>query len=73
MFGDEKRPIPTPFTTRMSANQMYEKFTGSTISSRKLSAAISMPPVANGRAPKRSESYPDAGPATRKPAINGSM
>ncbi len=32
-----------------------------------------MPPVAKGRAPKRSESIPEVGPAMRKPAVNGSM
>ena len=65
--------MPIPFSARISANQMYEKSIGTTISRRKLSAAITIPPVENGRAPKRSESQPDAGPAIRKPAISGSM
>ena len=39
----------------------------------KLSAASTIPPVAKGRAPKRSERYPEAGPAIRKPAISGVM
>ena len=51
VFGEEKRPIPIPFSTSTSANQAYEKSTGSTISRPKLSAARSIPPVANGRAP----------------------
>ena len=32
-----------------------------------------MPPVANGRAPNRSDSQPDTGPATRKPTVSGSI
>ena len=32
-----------------------------------------MPPVAKGRAPKRSERMPDVGPAMRKPEVRGSM
>ena len=32
-----------------------------------------MPPVANGRAPNRSDSQPDTGPAIRKPAVSGTM
>ncbi len=32
-----------------------------------------MPPVANGRAPYRSERIPETGPAIRKPAVSGSM
>ncbi len=32
-----------------------------------------MPPVAKGRAPNRSDSTPDTGPATRKPVVKGSM
>ena len=32
-----------------------------------------MPPVANGRAPKRSDRYPDTGPASRKPTVSGSI
>jgi hypothetical protein len=32
-----------------------------------------IPPVAKGRAPKRSERIPDTGPAIRNPAVSGSM
>ena len=32
-----------------------------------------MPPVENGRAPNRSDSQPDTGPAMRKPMVSGSM
>ena len=32
-----------------------------------------MPPVANGRAPNRSDRTPDSGPETRKPTVSGSM
>ena len=46
---------------------------GTAISSRKLPAASSMPVVANGRAPCRSESVPEMGPATRKPIVIGNM
>ena len=46
---------------------------GSCSMSTKLPVATSMPPVANGREPNRSESTPDTGPAMRKPAVRGSM
>ena len=36
-------------------------------------AATSRPAVANGRGPNRSDRYPDTGPATRNPAVSGSM
>ena len=36
-------------------------------------AVPSMPPVANGRAPNRSDRIPDTGPAIRKPRVSGSM
>jgi hypothetical protein len=36
-------------------------------------ADASMPAVANGRAPKRSERKPESGPAIRKPNVIGSM
>ena len=54
-FGDEKRPMPIPFISSTSANSRYGKSTGSSIRSPNESAATSMPPVANGRAPKWSE------------------
>ena len=43
------------------------------MSSPNVRAAAIIPPVANGRAPKRSERNPDAGPATRNPPVSGSM
>ena len=46
---------------------------GRVSSRKKLRAARSMPPVANGRAPNRSERYPEMGPATRKPTVSGTM
>ena len=55
VFGDVKSPCPMPLTNRISANHQYGKLTGSAIRSPKLNAAISIPPVANGRAPKRSD------------------
>ena len=41
--------------------------------SRKLTAATSMPPAAYQRAPCRSESTPESGPAMRKPMVSGTM
>ena len=38
-----------------------------------MNPASSMPPVANGREPKRSDNAPDIGPAIRKPAVRGNM
>ncbi len=55
LFGGVKSPIPAPIRSRMVANQTYEKLTGNAISSANPSAASSMPPVENGRAPKRSD------------------
>ena len=37
----------------------------------KVAAISSMPPTVNGRAPKRSDSEPAMGPATRKPTVIG--
>ena len=72
-FGDEKKPMPIPLTSRISANGTYPKLIGSISSSRKLAAETSMPPVANHRAPNLSESTPDSGADTRKPTVSGSM
>ncbi|SHX03747.1 Uncharacterised protein [Mycobacteroides abscessus subsp. abscessus] len=39
---------------------------------RNVTAESTMPPVAKGRAPYRSESSPATGPATRNPSVMGS-
>ena len=57
----------------MSPNSQYEKFTGNNSRRPKESAAASIPPAANGRDPYRSERMPEMGPATKKPAVSGSM
>jgi hypothetical protein len=49
------------------------KSTGIITSATKVAAISSMPPTVNGRAPKRSDSDPASGPATRNPAVIGSM
>jgi hypothetical protein len=54
-LGDENIPIDSPLSASTSPNSGYEKSIGSSISSPKLSAAPSIPAVANPRAPKRSE------------------
>src|SRR5437660_2552574 len=46
---------------------------GSASSSTNVVAATSIPPVANSREPKRSDRYPETGPASRNPALSGSM
>ena len=72
-LGEANSPMPIPFISRINANCQYSKLTGSSSSSTNESAATSMPPVANGRAPNRSDSQPEAGPAMRKPTVSGSM
>ncbi len=54
-LGEANIPIEMPTSASTSANSGKEKSVGSSYSSTKLSAAPSMPPVANQRAPKRSE------------------
>ncbi len=73
VFGAANSPKPTPFRNNSQANAGYEKFAGRVISSANVKAASTIPPVANGRAPYRSESQPDSGPARKKPAVIGSM
>ena len=34
---------------------------------------MSIPPVANRRAPKRSDSHPETGPETSSPIVSGSI
>ena len=72
-LGAAKAPMESPFSSRMSPKAQYEKLTGSSSSSRKDPAAAIIPPEANGREPKWSESIPETGPASRNPAVSGSM
>ena len=46
---------------------------GSPMRRPKVTAATIMPPVANGRAPYRSDSQPESGPAIRNPMVSGGM
>jgi len=55
VFGEENNPEPTPFSATSSANSQYGKFTGISSSAMKVAPTSSRPPVANQRAPKRSE------------------
>ncbi len=72
-FGEANMPIDTPTIASTSANSQNEKSIGSSVSRKKLSAEPSIPPVANQRAPKRSDRYPDVGPAISMPIVSGSM
>src|SRR6202021_1641926 len=65
VLGEANRPEPTPLPKISSANTQYEKSIGSSIRPVKQAAATSSPPVANGRAPYRSDRMPDSGPAIR--------
>ena len=51
-FGEVNSPMPIPFSSKMSANCQHVKLTGRTCISQKEPAATTMPPVANGHAPK---------------------
>src|SRR5215472_9668013 len=73
VFGEANRPEPIPLPKMRIANTGYGKSIGSIIRPRKHAAATTSPAVAKGRAPYRSESVPDSGPAMRKPAVSGSM
>ena len=73
VFGAANRPEPIPLPKMSSANTQYEKSTGNSMRPAKQHAATSRPPVANGRAPNRSDSLPESGPAMRNPAVSGSM
>ncbi len=66
-------PIETPIIASTSANSGNGKSIGSSVSRKKLTAEPSIPPVANQRAPKRSERYPEVGPAMSMPSVSGSM
>ena len=54
-LGEANMPIEIPVSLRISAKSGYRKSVGSSMRRPKLAAAASMPAVANGRAPKRSE------------------
>ena len=57
LFGDENRPIPTPFSSEDQREpDVARSRREARSSSRKLARRAIIPPVANGRAPKRSES-----------------
>ena len=71
-FGELYIPMPTPFRAITTAKAQYGKLTGSTSRPTKLAANRSMPPDANQRAPNRSDSVPDSGPAMKNPAVSGS-
>src|ERR1700686_1561030 len=73
VLGATNIPIDTPTRKSNRAKGRYAKFAGSNISRPKPIADITMPAVANPRAPRRSERNPEVGPPTRKPAVNGSM
>src|SRR6185437_1512946 len=68
VFGAANRPEPMPLPKISSANAQYGKLIGSIIRPVKQHAATSRPPVANGRAPNRSDRRPEIGPAMRNPA-----
>ena len=72
VFGAEKSPEPIPFSAISVAKAQYGKSTGSSSSPRNVAATSSSPPVDSSRAPCRSDSRPDSGPAARKPAVSGS-
>ena len=57
-LGEANRPMPMPFSSRISANCQYSKLTGSSSSRTNETAATTIPPVAKGRAPNRSDSQP---------------
>jgi len=72
-FGEPNAPIEMPIEKSTSANTGYEKSIGSSRSSTNDAAAPSMPPVAKGRAPRRSDRMPATGPASTIPVVSGSM
>ncbi len=72
-FGEANMPIEMPIISSTPANAGNGKSIGSRPSRKKLNAEPSIPPVANQRAPKRSDRYPEVGPATIMPSVSGSM
>ena len=70
-LGELNIPEPTPLRKVSPANATYGKSTGSSMSPRNDTAVIAAPPTANLRAPCRSLSQPETGPATRNPAVSG--
>ena len=54
-LGEANMPIEMPTIASTSANSANGKSIGSSVSRKKLSAEPSIPPVANQRAPKRSD------------------
>ena len=72
-LGEANSPIESPISSSTSPNTGYLKFVGTSASSPKLTAAATIPPLANGRAPKRSDRYPEVGPESSIPTVSGSM
>ena len=72
-LGAANAPMANPFINNKRAKAGYGKSTGNSSKRPKDRAAASMPPVAKGREPKRSERIPLTGPATRNPTVKGSM
>jgi hypothetical protein len=72
VLGEEKMPEPRPLKPINAAKSQYGKSTGRSTSPTNEAATSTWPPTANRRVPYRSESQPEAGPATRKPTVSGS-
>jgi hypothetical protein len=66
-------PIANPFNNRTAANAGYGKTIGSNSNNPNVAAATTIPAVANGHGPNRSDRYPDAGPASKNPTVNGNI
>ena len=66
-LGDPNDAITSPVKNSRSANSQYGKLTGSSSSSTNATAVPIIPPVANGRAPNRSDKIPDNGPDDQEP------
>ena len=71
-LGAENKPIPAPDMKIRTPKSRYLKSVGSTSSPAKAAADTSKPPEAKARAPCRSDSQPDIGPATTNPKVSGS-
>jgi hypothetical protein len=72
VLGAANIPLPIPFAAMSRANAQYGKTTGSSSRPMKLPPNTAIPAVAMPREPNRSDSVPDTGPETRKPAVSGS-
>ena len=72
-FGDPKAAIDIPVKNNNMPNSQYAKLTGRVSRSAKQIAVPSIPPDANGRAPKWSERYPLRGPEISMPTVRGTI